>query len=242
MLNQSEQRSFSGVASMGSNAIAEENRRFMIRVYNWMAAGLALTGAVAWIVASDPALTRMIFGNTILLIGLGLVWFVTPMLLSARIMQMSVMAAMSSFMFYSALTGALFSSILLVYSTSTITSAFVVTSATFATMSFVGYTTKKDLTTMGGFLIMGLIGVIIASIANFFIASSALGWALNYITVFIFIGLIAYDTQKIKEMNIIGNEGTEEDTKEAINGALILFLDFVILFINLVQIIGGGRD
>ncbi|MDH5511290.1 MAG: Bax inhibitor-1/YccA family protein [Nitrospinota bacterium] len=227
---------------VGSQAIAEENRRFMIRVYNWMTAGLGLTGLVAWIVARDPVMMQLIFGNKILLIGLVIAELGLVFWLAARVMQMSVMTAMSVFMGYSALNGFTLSAIFVVYSTATISSAFLVTAGTFATMSFIGYTTKRDLTNLGGFLMMGLVGIIIASLVNFWFQSPMISWLVTYVGLFIFIGLTAYDTQKIKEMNIIGNEGTDEDTKEAIRGALSLYLDFINMFLFILQIMGGNRD
>jgi FtsH-binding integral membrane protein len=128
--------------------------------------------------------------------------------------------------------------IFIVYTQSAINSAFFTTAAMFGAMSFYGYTTKKDLTSWGSFLMMGLFGIIIGSIVNIFWASSALYWLITYIGVFIFTGLTAYDTQKIKQMNIIGNEGTDEDKKEAIMGALRLYLDFINLFLMLLRIFG----
>lgn len=223
------------------DSIAAEQQRFMVKVYNWMSAGLGLTGLIAYIISSDPALSGIIFSSPILVIGLvigqlGLVFW-----LASRVMQMSVMTAMSVFMGYAALTGITFSAIFMTYTTSSIASAFVVTAGTFAAMSFYGYTTKKDLTSWGGFLFMGLIGIIIASVVNMWLASPALQWFVTYAGVLIFIGLTAYDTQKIKQMNILGNEGTDEDTKEAIRGALSLYLDFINLFIMIIQIMGVRR-
>jgi len=226
----------------GADVIAEENRRFMIRVYNWMSAGLGLTGLVAWIVSNDPALMSLIFGNKILLFGLIIAEVGMVFWLASSVMGMSVMTAMSVFMAYSALNGFTLAAIFAIYTPTTISTAFVVTAGTFGVMSFIGYTTKRDLTNLGGFLMMGLIGVVIASLANFWFQSPAIHWAVTYIGLFVFIGLTAYDTQKIKEMNIIGNEGTAEDTKEAIRGALSLYLDFINMFLFILQIMGGKRD
>jgi len=167
---------------------------------------------------------------------LGLVFW-----LASRVMHMSAMTAMTVFMGYAALTGLTFSSIFVVYTASSITSAFVVTAGTFGAMSFYGYTTKKDLTSWGSFFFMGLIGIIIASLVNIWLQSPAVYWVTTYAGVLIFVGLTAYDTQKIKQMNIIGNEGTEEDTKEAILGALTLYLDFINLFLMLLRIMGDRR-
>jgi FtsH-binding integral membrane protein len=129
----------------------------------------------------------------------------------------------------------------LLYTNASLASTFAVTAGMFGAMSFYGYTTKKDLTSWGSFLFMGLIGIIIASIVNMFMNSSAIYWIVTYAGILIFVGLTAYDTQKIKEMNILGNEGTEEDTKEAIRGALKLYLDFINLFLMLLRVMGDRR-
>lgn len=233
------QAAYAGDRSPGS--IAAEQQRFMVKVYNWMSAGLGITGLIAYIISTDPALSAIIFSSPILVIGLVIAQLGLVFWLASRVMQMSVMTAMSVFMGYAALTGVTFSAIFMTYTTASIASAFVVTAGTFAAMSFYGYTTKKDLTSWGGFLFMGLIGIIIASVVNMWLASPALQWFVTYAGVLIFIGLTAYDTQKIKEMNILGNEGTDEDTKEAIRGALSLYLDFINLFIMIIQIMGVRR-
>ena len=154
---------------------------------------------------------------------------------------MSASLATGVFMLYAGLNGLTFSLIFLTYTTSSITSAFLVTAGTFGAMSLYGYTTKKDLTSWGSFLFMGLIGIIIASLVNLFMQSEMIYWITTYAGVLIFVGLTAYDTQKIKEMNIIGNEGTEEDHKEAIIGALTLYLDFINLFLMILRIMGDRR-
>ena len=223
------------------NSIAAEQQRFMVKVYNWMTAGLGVTGAIAYIISSDPALSAIIFSSPILVIGLVIAQLGLVFWLASRVMQMSVMTAMSVFMGYAALTGVTFSAIFMTYTTSSIASAFVVTAGTFAAMSFYGYTTKKDLTSWGSFLFMGLIGIIIASVVNMWLASSMMDSLITYAGVLIFVGLTAYDTQKIKEMNILGNEGTDEDTKEAIRGALSLYLDFINLFLMMLRIMGDRR-
>lgn len=224
-----------------SGAVAEEQKRFMVRVYNWMTSGLALTGVIAWVVSNNPTLMQILFSSPILMIGLVIAQLGLVFWLATRVMQMSQMTAMTVFMGYAALTGLTFASIFAVYTTASITSTFLVTAGTFGAMSFYGYTTKKDLTSLGSFLFMGLIGIIIASLVNIFLQSPMLYWLVTYAGVLIFVGLTAYDTQKIKEMNIIGNEGTEEDTKEAIRGALTLYLDFINLFLMLLRIMGDRR-
>ena len=223
------------------DAVAAEQQRFMVRVYNWMTTGLGITGLVAYTVADTPALTDIIFGNPVIPIALIITQLGLVFWLASRVMQMSAQQATGVFVLYAALTGVTFSVIFLTYTASSITSTFLVTAGTFAAMSFYGYTTKKDLTSWGSFLFMGLIGIIIASVVNLFLQSSLMYWVITYAGVLIFVGLTAYDTQKIKEMNILGNEGTEEDTKEAIRGALSLYLDFINLFLMLLRVMGARR-
>ncbi len=226
---------------MSVDAIAAEQQRFMVRVYNWMTAGLAITGFMAFYISSSPAIMNIIFGNAIIPIALIIAQIGLVFWLSARVMQMSASKATGVFMLYAGLTGITFSAIFVVYTASSITSTFLVTAGTFGAMSLYGYTTKKDLTAWGSFLFMGLIGIIIASVVNMFMQSSMMHTIITYAGVLIFVGLTAYDTQKIKEMNILGNEGTEEDTKEAISGALTLYLDFINLFLMLLRLMGDRR-
>ena len=223
------------------DAVAAEQQRFMVRVYNWMTTGLGITGLVAYTAADTPSLTSALLENPLIAIVLVIAQIGLVFWLAARVMQMSVQQATGIFVLYAALTGVTFSVVFLTYTASSITSTFLVTAGTFAAMSFYGYTTKKDLTSWGSFFFMGLIGIIIASVVNIFLQSSAMYWVITYAGVLIFIGLTAYDTQKIKEMNILGNEGTDEDTKEASRGALSLYLDFINLFLMLLRIMGDRR-
>jgi hypothetical protein len=154
---------------------------------------------------------------------------------------MSATTAVAAFILYSVITGFVLSMIFLVFTAASIASTFFVTAGTFAFMSILGYYTKTDLTSVGRILMMALVGLILASIVNFFMESSTLYWITTYAGVLIFTGLIAYDTQKIKNMNIIGNEGTDEDKKEAILGALTLYLDFINLFLFLLRILGNRK-
>jgi FtsH-binding integral membrane protein len=227
--------------TMSLDAVAAEQQRFMVRVYNWMAAGLAITGFMAFYISSSETIMNIIFGNSILPIALiigqiGLVFW-----LASRVMQMSVSLATGVFMLYAGLTGVTFSVLFVVYTSASITSTFMVTAGTFGAMSLYGYTTKKDLTSWGSFLFMGLFGLIIAMVVNIFLQNSMMDTIISCIGVLIFVGLTAYDTQKIKEMNILGNEGTDEDTKEAIRGALTLYLDFINLFLMLLRLMGDRR-
>lgn len=227
--------------SMSHAQAADEQRRFLIRVYNWMGSGLALTGGIAWLVSQSPALMGAIVGNPIIFFGLIIAEFGAVIYLASRVMNMSAQRAKTVFLGYAALNGLTFSTIFLAYTASSITMAFVVTGGMFGAMSLYGATTKKDLTSWGSFLFMGLIGMVIASIANIFMQSSAIYWITTFMGVIIFTGLTAYDTQSILRMNILGNEGTEEDTKEAISGALRLYLDFINLFLMMLRLIGTRR-
>jgi FtsH-binding integral membrane protein len=223
------------------DAIAGEQQRFMVRVYNWMGAGLALTGGMAWFTSTNETVLKILVSTPMLfmvlfLIELGLVFY-----LAARVMKMSASQASGVFFLYASLNGVTLAPLFLLYTNASLASTFAVTAGMFGAMSFYGYTTKKDLTSWGSFLFMGLIGIIIASIVNMFMNSSAIYWIVTYAGILIFVGLTAYDTQKIKEMNILGNEGTEEDTKEAIRGALKLYLDFINLFLMLLRVMGDRR-
>ncbi|GMT42293.1 MAG: membrane protein [bacterium] len=219
----------------------EEQKRFLIRVYNWMGSGLALTGFIAWFVGQSPTLVYAIAGNPIIFFGLIIAELGAVFYLASRVMTMSAQRAKTVFLGYAALNGLTFSVIFLTYTTSSITSTFLVTAGMFGAMSLYGATTKKDLTSWGSFLFMGLIGILIASLVNIFLQSTMIYWITTFIGVIIFTGLTAYDTQSILRMNILGNEGTEEDTKEAISGALRLYLDFINLFIMMLRIMGTRR-
>ena len=231
----------SSYRTMSVDATAAEQQRFMVRVYNWMTAGLGITGFMAFYISSSPTMMNIIFGNPIMPIALIITQIGLVFWLATRVMQMSASKATGVFMFYAGLTGITFSAIFMAYTTASIFSTFLVTAGTFGAMSLYGYTTKKDLTSWGSFLFMGLIGIIIASLVNMFMQSSMMHMIITYAGVLIFVGLTAYDTQKIKEMNILGNEGTEEDTKEAIRGALTLYLDFINLFLMLLRLMGDRR-
>jgi len=231
----------SSYRTMSVDSTAAEQQRFMVRVYNWMTAGLGITGFMAFYISNSPAMMNIIFGNPIMPIALIITQIGLVFWLATRVMQMSASKATGVFMLYAGLTGITFSAIFMAYTTASIFSTFLVTAGTFGAMSLYGYTTKKDLTSWGSFLFMGLIGIIIASLVNMFMQSSMMHMIITYAGVLIFVGLTAYDTQKIKEMNILGNEGTEEDTKEAIRGALTLYLDFINLFLMLLRLMGDRR-
>ncbi|MEB2847609.1 BAX inhibitor (BI)-1/YccA family protein [Rhizobiales bacterium RZME27] len=218
-------------------------RSYMLKVYNLMALGLAITGLAAYgtytAALNSPAFAQAMYGSplrwVVMLAPIALVFF-----LSFRIHKMSVSAAQTTFWIYAALMGLSLSSIFLVYTGQSIVQTFFVTAASFGALSLYGYSTKKDLSAMGSFLIMGLFGLIIASIVNIFLASSALGFAISAIGVLIFAGLTAYDTQKIKEMYYEGNDAATTG-RMAIMGALTLYLDFINLFLFLLRFM-GNRD
>ncbi len=223
--------------------IDEGLRTYMLRVYNLMAVGLGITGVTAYgtyaYALSNPAFAQAIYGGpmrwVVMLAPLALVFF-----LSFRINSMNVSTAQTTFWGYAALLGVSLSSIFLVYTGQSITQTFFITATTFGAMSLYGYTTKKDLTSWGSFLFMGLIGILIASVVNMFLASSAMSFAISVIGVLVFTGLTAYDTQKIKEGYY---EADDSDTagRKAIIGALNLYLDFINLFIMLLRLIGDRR-
>lgn len=226
---------------MTAEQIQAESQRYMVRVYGWMSAALMITGFVALLTVSSETLIGIVLGNRITFYGLLILELVVVFSLGRWINSMSAMTATLAFIFYSVINGLTLSVIFLIYTTGSIASTFFITAGTFAAMSIYGYTTKSDLSKWGNLLFMGLIGLIIASVANIFLNNSTLYWITTYAGVLIFVGLTAYDTQKIKSMNIIGNEGTEEDSKEAIMGALTLYLDFINLFLYLLRIFGKRK-
>ena len=214
-------------------------RQSVTRAFVWMTLGLAITGLTALFVA-DSNLIEVIFSSgsfwMLVIAELAVVWF-----LSSRIMKLSMPVATVAFAVYSLLNGVMLSPIFLVYTGESIASTFFITAGTFAAMAIFGYTTKRDLSSRGSYLMMGLIGLIIASLVNMFVGSSLLMWVISYLGVLIFVGLTAYDTQRIKEM-IAQSVGDEEQTKKvALLGALNLYLDFINLFIYLLRLF-GRRD
>lgn len=215
---------------------------FMAQVYGWMTVGLLLTAFVALYVASSEALLSMIFSSKIVFFGLIIAQLGLVFVLSGMVHKMSGAMATSLFMLYSVLTGVTISSVLLLYTASSIASTFFICAAMFGALSVYGYTTKRSLTGMGSFLFMGLIGIIIASIVNIFMQSSMMSMLISYAGVLIFAGLTAYDTQKLKDM---GNELNQEDKENmrrySIMGALTLYLDFINLFLMLLRILGDRR-
>jgi len=215
---------------------------FITKVYAWMSMALMITALTAVYVASSESLTQAILCNRmifyVLLFGeLGLVMF-----LSAALDRMNAMTATLLFIAYSVLNGLTLSVIFLVYTASSISTTFFVTAGTFGVMSLYGYTTKRDLTSMGNLLFMALVGFIIASIVNLFLQNTIIYWVCTYIGILVFVGLTAYDTQKIKEMGAAGFNTSEGMRKGAIMGALALYLDFINLFLLLLRLFGGRRN
>lgn len=217
---------------------------FVRSVYNWMAIGLTLTGLVAYYVANTPEIQRVIFGSGIIFFGLIIAQLVLVFIISSRIYRMQALTATALFVIYSILNGATLSSIFLAYARSSIANAFFVCSGTFVACSIYGYTTRRDLTSMGGFLMMGLIGIVIASLVNMFFQSTAVSMIVSYIGVLVFVGLTAYDTQAIKNMALTQPADIDAGAlrKGAILGALKLYLDFINLFLMLLRIFGSSRD
>ncbi|MFP4225428.1 MAG: Bax inhibitor-1 family protein [Desulfobacterales bacterium] len=214
---------------------------FIRSVYNWMGIGLGLTALMALYVSSSEAMLQLIFGNPLIFFGLiaaelGMVFY-----LSARVQKIQASTATALFVIYSVLNGVTLSFIFIAYTPASIVSTLFVCAGTFVACSIFGFVTKRDLTSLGGFMFMGLIGIIIASLVNLFIQSSAITTIVSYIGVLVFVGLTAYDTQKLKHMAMTQPAGLEAGVvrKGAIMGALSLYLDFINLFLMLLYIMGG---
>lgn len=214
---------------------------FITKVYGWMFLALMITGLVAMFTASSETMLRLVLGSRMNFYLLFAVQIGLVIAISWGINRISSMVATLLFLLYSVVTGLTFSVIFLVYTTSSIASTFLVTALTFGIMSAIGYFTKKDLTSMGRMLMMALIGVIIASFANWFLNNPMIYWIVTYVGLFVFIGLVAYDTQKIKRMAILQIENPENGKKGAILGALSLYLDFINIFLLLLRLLGGRK-
>ncbi len=227
-------------ARLAAAEIDEGLRSYMLSVYNYMGLALALTGLTAYVVALSPSAMALIFGTplkwVVMLAPLGFVFY-----LSARIHKMSLSAAQLTFWAFAVVMGLSLASIFYVFTGTSIARVFFITAATFGAMSLYGYTTKRDLTAWGSFLFMGLIGIIVAGLVNIFLMSSALQLVISIVGVGIFVGLTAYDTQAIKE-EYYAYDSPEVATRKAIFGALRLYLDFINLFIMLLQLFGQQRN
>ena len=231
-------RNFS-TATKSEAQVDQGLRSYMLRVYNYMATGLGLTGLTAYFVAITPSLFNAIYGTPfywiVALAPLGFVFY-----LSARLHKISFAKAQTVFWIFSGVMGLSMAYIFIAYTGASIARVFFITAGTFAGMSLYGYTTKKDLTGWGSFLFMGLIGIIIAMIVNIFLQSGMLSFIISCVGVLIFVGLTAYDTQRIKEM-YYASDHPEISGKKAIMGALKLYLDFINLFIMLLHLFGQRR-
>lgn len=214
----------------------------MRKVYLWMTLALVITGFTAYYVATNESIIMAIVSNQLILWGLIIAEFGLVFALSAAIKKLSLTTATIMFVVYSILNGATLSFILLIYTMSSIASVFFITAGTFAAMAAFGYFTKTDLSSMGKILIMALIGIIIATIVNIFLKSSGMELILNYLGVLVFVGLTAYDSQKIKQMLLTAPDAGEGAQKIALLGALSLYLDFINLFIYLLRIFGERRN
>lgn len=236
-----------------SGAMIDEGlRAYMLKVYNLMAIGIAITGVAAY--GLFTLATGTDASGNLGLTNIGVALYTSPLrwvvifaplalvfYLSFRVHKMSVAAAQTTFWIYAALMGVSLSSLMLVYTGESIVQTFFVTAASFGALSLYGYTTKRDLSAMGSFMVMGLFGLIIASLVNIFLQSSGLQWAISVLGVIIFAGLTAWDTQKIKEM-YFESDSVEVAGRKAIMGALTLYLDFVNLFIFMLRFLGNSRN
>ena len=229
--------------SVAQSAASSVASIYMRQVYQWMTMGLGVTTLMAWFVASTPAVQQVIFGNSLIMIALIVAQFGLVIALSAAVHKMSSSTATGLFLLYSALTGATLSSIFVIYPIASITNAFLVTTGTFLAMTVYGTVTKRDLTAMGSFLFMGLIGIVIAMVVNIFLKSAMMDFVVSCLGVLIFTGLTAYDTQKLRRF---GESAPLDDAtavrRGAILGALTLYLDFINLFLMLLRLFGGNRN
>lgn len=215
---------------------------YMAQVYGWMTCGLLLTAFVAWYAANTPAVLNLVFSSQITFYGLIIAQLGLVFVISGMVNRLSGTVATGLFMLYSALTGLTLSSIFIVYSGGSIASTFVISAGMFGSMSLYGYVTKRDLSGLGSILFMGLIGILLATLVNFWLKSDALTRAVTYIGVVVFVGLTAYDTQKLKN---IGEQLSPDDKdgfrKYSIVGALTLYLDFINLFLMMLRLLGNRR-
>lgn len=230
--------------SQSNNAIVQARSSlqiYMAQVYGWMTCGLLLTAFVAWYAANTPAVMNVIFASQISFFGLIIAQLALVFVLSGMVQKLSAGVATTLFMLYSALTGLTFASIFLAYTYASIASIFVVTGGMFGAMSLYGYTTKRDLSRFGSLLFMALIGIVLASLVNILLKSTAMMRAVTYIGVLVFVGLTAFDTQRLKN---IGEQIDVSDSsslrKNAILGALTLYLDFINLFM-MIRFLGDRR-
>ena len=229
---------FRGLTADQQLAMSEAFPVLMRKVYVWMTLALVITGFTAYGVANSPGVLQTIYSNQILFWCLIIAEFALVFGVSAAINRLSLTTATLMFILYSVINGALLSSVFMIYTASSITTVFFITAGTFGAMALLGYTTKTDLSSMGKILFMALIGLVIATIVNMFIKSSGFTLILSYVGVLIFVGLTAWDSQKIKQMLLQAPDAGEGAQKIALLGALTLYLDFINLFIYLLRIFG----
>lgn len=229
---------FNYVQSPNAGTLAN---KVMRRVYVKMLVAMLVTAATSMYVSNNEAILQLIFGNSFITIGLVISQIAVVLVLSGRLNKLSITSATLLFYLYSVLTGVVFSSILLLYTATSVGMTFLITAGVFAAMSIYGFTTSNDLTKFGSIMFMALIGLIICSVVNIFLKSSGMEWIISLAGVAIFIGLTAWDTQKIKNAAMYATDGTSAE-KLATFGALSLYLDFVNLFLYLLRFFGGSRD
>jgi FtsH-binding integral membrane protein len=229
---------FQGLQTERQWDISEAFPVLMRKVYVWMTLALAITGFTAYGVATSPGILQVIYGNQVIMWVLVIAELALVFGVNAAINRISLTTATLMFILYSVINGALLSSIFLIYTASSIATVFFITAGTFGVMALIGYTTKTDLSSMGKILFMALIGLVIATVVNMFIKSNGFMMILSYVGVLIFVGLTAYDTQRIKNMLLEAPDASEGAQKVALLGALALYLDFINLFIYLLRIFG----
>jgi len=230
------------ITMRGNLAMSSAYATLMRKVYVWMTLALVLTGFTAYGVANSPAILMAIMTNPILMWGLIIAEFALVIGVSAAINRISLTTATLMFALYSVINGALLSFVFVAYTATSIEGVFFITAGTFAVMAVYGYVTKRDLSGLGKILFMALIGIIIATVVNMFVKSSGFNLIISYIGVLVFVGLTAYDSQKIKEMMLAAPDASEASQKLAVVGALSLYLDFINIFLYLLRIFGNNRE
>ena len=247
-------RTYPGAARVASGAVVDAGlRAYMLRVYNWMTSGLLLTGIIAYAIANTSVIElfyhQVVTARGVVVQPTGLAWLAMfapmgfVMVLSFGVNRLSKTSVQAIYWLFCAAMGASLTNIFLIYAHDSIARVFFITAGTFAATSLYGYTTKSDLSRMGSFLFMGLIGIVIASLVNIFVGSTALQFAISVIGVLVFVGLTAFDTQRIKATYVqyASMDGTDEAGKRSVYDALSLYLNFINLFMFLLQLFGGGR-
>ena len=230
------------LVQISAEEAADVQARFFAQVYGWMAAGLGLTGGIALFASSSPELMQFVFGTRFVFLGLIIVELVIVGFLSARIFNWSLGKVQAAFVGYAVLNGVTLSCVFLAYTSASIATTFFITAGTFGIMSLFGYFTKADLSGWGKLLSMAVIGLVIAMVVNMFLRNSVLETITSFIGVLVFVALTAYDTQKLKQLALLGvTEGEETSNKASILGALTLYLDFVNMFLFLLRLFGSRR-